>query len=367
MTVTMHRRRAATGMAALVAVALLLAGCSGGDDSSARSDGSEDMVEDAAGVTALQPAEGGPVAAEGSPGDAAGGDAPRGDGGAGGLDTPVLADRSVVYTVDLVVETDDVRAARDSAQAIAERFGGYVQSEGTYGVPRAPMPVEPGSSSGGSAEGPALSGDVSTFPSADEQATLVLRVPAERHEQAVAALEALGQTVSRNRDAQDVTDEVVDVATRIETQQASIDRLQTLLGEATKIGDILAIETELTSRIAELESLKARQEQLSSLTQLASVTVSFVPPETVVEEGSGFVAGLRAGWTAFVRAVEVGLTALGAALPFLVALAVVAVPLVGWLTWRHRRQRTRLAATQSGSPASGAPDSGPPESPTAQS
>ncbi len=177
------------------------------------------------------------------------------------------------------------------------------------------------------------------FPSVDAQSVLVLRVPAQRYEQAVDELEALGQTVSRNRNAQDVTQEVVDVATRIETQEASIDRLQTLLGEATKIGDILAIETELTSRIAELESLKARQEQLAAMTDLATITVTLLPPDTVVDEGTGFVAGLEAGWRAFVRSVELGLTALGVALPFLLALAVLTVPLVGWLVVRHRRQR----------------------------
>lgn len=309
-------------LALLVAI-LLLAGCTGGDDAG---DTGADAVEEAdAGVSELVPPD-----SQRAPEDSG-----AVTGGDSAVDSPVLADRSVIYTVDLVVETGDVRAARDEAEAIAVRLGGYVQSEGTYGVPTPPLPVEPGYYG---EDGVYYEGDVAPYPAADEQATLVLRVPADRYEQAVEELEAIGETVSRNRNARDVTDEVVDVETRIETQQASIDRLQTLLSEATRVADILAIETELTSRIAELESLKARQEQLASLTSLATVTVTFVPPETVVEEGSGFVAGLQAGWRAFLRAIEVGLTALGAALPFLAAIALVTVPLVGWLVWRSRRR-----------------------------
>jgi hypothetical protein len=116
------------------------------------------------------------------------------------------------------------------------------------------------------------------------------------------------------------------------------------LDEAGDVADVLAIETELTRRIAELESLQARLEQLTNLTDLATVTVTLYPPETVVEEGTGFVAGLRAGWDAFLRTVELSLTALGASLPFLAALALVVVPVVVWLVVRHRR-RSRAGST----------------------
>jgi len=318
------RRQTVALVALLLAAAVLLAGCSGGDDSATQSTGQEIGP-------ALAPegerTQDDTAAAEGDAGEA---------GAVSTVTSPALEDRSVIYMVDLVVEVDDVGEAGDRAEAVATRFGGFVESESTFGVPTDPLPVEPG----GVEDSPGPSG-IAPYPRGDQQSVLVLRVPADRYEQAVDELEAIGETVSRNRNAQDVTDEVVDVEARIETQQASLDRLQALLAEAERIEDILAIETELTQRIGELESLKARQEQLASLTQLATVTVTFVPPQTVVEEGSGFLAGLEAGWAAFVRSIEVGLTVLGAVLPFLVALVLVVLPLVGWLTWRHRRRTRR--------------------------
>ncbi|MGA7688373.1 MAG: DUF4349 domain-containing protein [Jiangellales bacterium] len=308
------RRKTASILVALLAAGTLLAGCtSSGNDSGSSVDGAEPGMA-GGGTGELVESEVAPDALESEDRSVT--------GDATDISTP--DDRAVIYYVDLLVEVDDVGAAAKDAAAVAARFDGYVQSESSGGIDQ-PIPA-PGD-------------DVAPFPTFEAQSVLVLRVPAERYEQAVVELEALGETVSRTRNAQDVTQEVVDVQTRIETQEASIDRLQALLGEATKIGDIVAIETELTSRIAELESLKARQEQLATETDLATITVTFLPPDTVVEEGTGFVAGLEAGWRAFVRSVELGLTALGAALPFLLALAVLTVPLVGWLVVRHRRQQ----------------------------
>jgi hypothetical protein len=322
--------------------ALLLTGCSAGDGSDA---------------AAPEPAvENGAVGAEGVPEEdvrSSDQDAEAAsDAGTAAVSADVSAveNRSVIYTVDLVVEVDDVPGAAEDAAAIATRFGGYVQSESSFGsVPDPlpdpapePLPVEP----------------VPLAPSASGQAVLVLRVPAERHLDAVQALEDLGETVTRTRNAQDVTDEVVDVETRIATQQASIDRLQVLLAEASEISDILAIETELTQRIADLESLKARQQQLAGATELATISVTFAPPQTVVEEGTGFLAGLRAGWRAFVRAAELAVTALGAALPFVGLLLVLAAPLVVWLVVRHRRRRASVRAPSSVGKVSGEPASG---------
>ncbi|HET7823328.1 MAG TPA: hypothetical protein VFL10_17535, partial [Ornithinibacter sp.] len=56
----------------------------------------------------------------------------------------------------------------------------------------------------------------------------------------------------------------------------------------------------------------------------------------------GFLAGLKAGWTAFTGSVTVLLTVVGALLPFAVVLALVLVPLVLWL--RRRTPRTPVTA-----------------------
>ena len=70
-----------------------------------------------------------------------------------------------------------------------------------------------------------------------------------------------------------------------------------------------------------------------------------VPPTKVVpathHRHAGFLTGLRHGWTALTDTVVVGLTALGAVLPFAVLLAAVGLPL--WW-WARRRAGTGPAA-----------------------
>jgi hypothetical protein len=334
------RRRTLSAAALLVAAGTVLTACSGGGSSDSAGGLDEGVVS--------QPAPEGEARLD-AEADVAGGEAPS---TVGTVDVSA-EDRDVIYTVDLVVEVDDVAEAADEAGAVAARFGGYVQSESTFGLSPEPLPVEPDAPIGGIVR-----------PTPEGQAVLVLRVPADAYEEAVDALEELGETVSRSRNAQDVTEEVVDVESRIETQQASIDRLQELLTQATDIGDILAIETELTRRLADLESLQARLEQLGNLTELATITVTLVPPETVVEEGTGFLAGLRAGWRAFVRAAELGVTALGAFLPFMVFFALLLLPLLVWLVVRHRRRRARAAAVATETATAQAPTAQAPATPT---
>jgi hypothetical protein len=319
-----HRARAA---AAVATVALLLAGCGG-----------IDTMEEVSDYVEAEPAGGAAVAPDQGTAepDGASQDGARGADGAavaGAVDTP-LQDRAVISTVDLVVEVEDVGIASTRAATVASQFGGYVQSESTGLTPQ-PLPVEPGP----------MEGELSPpLVTSDDRALVVLRVPSDRADEAVTALEALGETVSRSRSSEDVTEQVVDVRTRITTQRAAIDRLEQLLAEATSVKDVLAVEGELTRRIAELESLEARQQQLGSLTSLATISATFAPPQTVVEEGTGFVAGLEAGWRAFVRALELGLTATGALLPFALFAGLVLTPVVIWLVVRQRRTRARAAS-----------------------
>lgn len=211
--------------------------------------------------------------------------------------------REIVYTVDLSIETDDIAKATRSATAITVAAGGFVADEYT-------------------------DGDVSSM--------ITLKVPVAAHADAVGKLEALGEVTGRTRTTQDVTQEVVDTESRIASQQASIERIRTLLAEATDIGEIISIESELASREADLDALLSKQKELSALTSMATVTVSFSTPEDEQDETDlGFLSGLQGGWDAFSGAVAITLTLLGALLPFLLAAAVIGAPV--WFAVRSRR------------------------------
>lgn len=227
-----------------------------------------------------------------------------------------IRERAIIRTGTIHIEVANVQAANDR---IATLVGGegYVSSEQSTTDE---------------------DGKVSTI-------QLVLRVPVADFDRVRAGVRKLGAKVLDDKhNAQDVTDEVVDVESRIASQQKSIERLRALIGQAKTVGEVVQVETELTSREAELESLQARQSALASQSSLStlSVMLSAPPPKEQVDvepdDNLGFLSGLTDGWNAFVGTVQVILTVVGALIPFVVALALLgAIP--AWFYLRARRRR----------------------------
>jgi hypothetical protein len=171
-------------------------------------------------------------------------------------------------------------------------------------------------------------------------ATLQLRVPPAGLTPVLGQLGRLGHEVSRQLSTTDVSEKVADVASRVGSARESIARLRTLYASAKKVADVIAIESELSTREADLESLEAQQRSLARQTAMATITLTLrtaVPAAAAPRHHTrgGFVGGLEHGWHGFVTAAGWVATAFGTLLPFLLVLAVLAVP--GWLAWRRRR------------------------------
>jgi hypothetical protein len=131
---------------------------------------------------------------------------------------------------------------------------------------------------------------------------------------------------------------VADVDARLRSAEASLARVRALLTRAESIADVVALEGELARRQADLEALQARQRVLDDQTAQATVTVALVERDATIpgDEDSGFLAGLSAGWDAFASATVVGLTVLGAVLPFAAFAAVIGLAV--WVVVRRSRR-----------------------------
>ncbi|GIH99679.1 DUF4349 domain-containing protein [Planobispora takensis] len=246
----------------------------------------------------------------------------------------VPTDRAIVYTADMTVRVKDVVSSADKAKQIVVSAGGYLAQEKSDAY------------EGGSAS-----------------STLVFKVPPTGYSGVVGRLgKELGKQESIQQSTQDVTEEVADVESRLKSSQSALESLRTLLKQAKTIGQVLEVEREISNREAELESLQARQKKLASLTSMATLTLNLIGPAAEVpappeEEPGGFLGGLAAGWKAFVTALKVALTVLGALLPWL--LVIVPVWLV--LYWALRR-RGRNRPVPPGPARGPLPHPGPPPS-----
>lgn len=301
-----HRgmRHSLTALAAITAVGLLLTGCGGSVTTM-----DEAMVEGAmvdGVVTEQMPSDQMPIE-----------DAPMAEAGASREATtpvsPTVADRSIIRTAYISLRVDAVDTAVRQVRDLTRASQGLIVSENVSGT------------------------------DGDAYASVTVQVPAGSLDPYLEQVQALGTVDSLDVSAQDVTTQVVDLDARIDALQTSIDRLTTLLAEADRVEDLLAVETELTRRQAELDSLTAQRTYLADQVAMSTVTVSLSPVTRVADvDTPGFLSGLSSGWSALIALVGYGFTALGFLLPFLLIAGVIAIPLT-WLLVRQARRRRRVA------------------------
>jgi hypothetical protein len=183
------------------------------------------------------------------------------------------------------------------------------------------------------------------------QATMVLKVPPEELTAVLGQLSKLGIEHGRRESTQDVTARVADVRSRVDSAQQEIARLRVLYGHASKISDVIRIESELAQREGNLESLQAQQRALAAETTTATVTLTLTSPPPITKKvekpvkhthhDSGFLAGLKGGWHAFTGGLSVLATVLGAVLPFAIVLILLALlARVLWPRFGPRLRRT---------------------------
>lgn len=179
-----------------------------------------------------------------------------------------------------------------------------------------------------------------------DAARLVVRVPSARFQATKDALEEVGTLTDSSSSEEDVSAQVVDVAARVRAQRASVERIEALLDRAQNLAEVVSIERQLADRQANLDALVARQRDLADKTSLSTITVSIEQADrdgTTKDDDTagGFLGGLRDGWDAFTGGVVVTLTALGFALPWLILVAALGVPL--WWVLRRRAARRPAA------------------------
>ncbi|MFF3753362.1 DUF4349 domain-containing protein [Streptomyces sp. NPDC002018] len=308
-------RRMPAFAAALLTISLALAGCSAGG---AGSDNSEKSVSD--GAAQAVPAQEGKQ--EGEQEGAGAADRAAGAPGSQGEKTaaPSRAGTHVIRTAELTVRVKDTQKALATARAAAEDSGGLVENESTERVEDAHV-----------------------------RSRIVLRVPQDAYDEVLSELAGTGTLLARKANAKDVTDQVVDVDSRIASQRVSVARIRELMDRATKLGDVVALEGELSSRQAALESLLAQQASLKDRTTLATITLE-LSEEPVVKkdreeaDAPGFLDALGGGWNAFTATLRWIAVVIGAVAPFAGALAVL------YVLWLLARRLLPVTGAHQGRP-----------------
>ncbi len=243
------------------------------------------------------------------------------DGG-GAVGEDAGDDREVITNGYLTITAESPVEAADEAVAIVEGVGGRIDSRTEY------APVD---------------GD-------DGRASLTLRIPADELTGTLDALEELGEVEEVSIQSDDVTREVQDLDARITALEASTERLLTLMATATDTKALIELESAISERQAELESLQAQRRGLDDQVSLSTVTLDLISEaESPVDEPDTFLTGLIAGWESLLAFLTGLLVVLGVLLPWLLLLGLLG--LIVLLVLRRRRKRARAV----GAPAAEGP------------
>lgn len=150
------------------------------------------------------------------------------------------------------------------------------------------------------------------------RAELTVRIPSAQLTETLESIKKLGTVERVQQDKQNVTAQVRDLDSRITALRASVDRLIALMADADTTADLISIESALSERQANLESLESQKRSLDDLVELSTYTIYLgTEADAPVDEPDTFLSGLAAGWEAFVAFFSFLLVAFGVLLPWL--------------------------------------------------
>jgi len=247
-----------------------------------------------------------------------------GDSGAIGVNLEIAQDRKVIRQAQLQLEADDTRAAFDRIVALTEAAGGFIADATVH-------PVE------GEEDQPSV--------------TMTVRVPAAELTETMNAIKGSVETVvSESQNAQDVSEQYIDLEARLTNLEALEVELRALLAEVRQQPEadpdkLLRVFNEISSVRSQIEQIQGQLNYLDDVVDLATLSIGLTPTPAVVpivedtwepvevarDALRSLVTGLQgvAGW-----AINFALYTL----PML--MLTVGIPLlIGWVAYRQWRKR----------------------------
>lgn len=213
------------------------------------------------------------------------------------IENKTSVDRSIVKTSSLSLRVKNVEKSVGQAQELASQFEGRVDDLSQY--------KNPGSEDSLSAN-------------------LTIRVPSSNLEKALDAFRSLGDVESSSTSASDVTMQKVDLDARIAALNTSIERFKELINSATSTTDLIAAETALAERQAELDSLVAQLKYLSEQVEMSVIYLSLLPNDSFSAiKPIGFLAGIEKGFVALLNAAANLTSILGFFIPWILAIVII--------------------------------------------
>lgn len=218
------------------------------------------------------------------------------------------ADQMIIQTSSVDLEVQDVPAALDSIKSIATAHGGYI-----------------GSMSVNTRSGDLLYG------------LATIRVPASSFDPVIEEIQKLGTVKSQSLQADDVTEEYIDLQARRDALAGQLVQYQRIMEKAGNVSEILEVQQAIERVQVELDRIDGRLKYLDNRVDYATITVSVHEPEGVGTGGGFSITSVINDGIAGLLVVTAGIVIVVISLVPFIILAGIAY-LVYWV-WKRRKAK----------------------------
>ncbi len=213
---------------------------------------------------------------------------------------------------------DGLSKAIDRAHNIVDRYGGFISSS-----------------------------NLST--GKHETSTIMLRIPADRFDNAMSDLSApgLGTVRSQQQSGEDVGQQLVDLSARARNLRAQSRALIRLMNQAVTVSDTIKIQNELFDIQGQIEELDGRLRYLHDQADMSTITMLLAPPAAVHHhpgQPTAIGSALRRSWQRATDVVTAVIVGAGVVIP-IALLALVALLAGRWLLPAVRRRTSHALET----------------------
>ncbi|MBN1874352.1 MAG: DUF4349 domain-containing protein [Anaerolineae bacterium] len=188
------------------------------------------------------------------------------------LDEGESLPKMIIYTGNLELVVGDTLKTQDDIARMMNEMGGLVLTSDSY-----------------------------AYDSGLRRVNMTLKVPVDKFNTTMSALRAMAIEINHDGvSSQDVTQEYVDLESRLRALEVKATRLEELMEEAEDTEAVLAVYEQLSATQQEIEQVKGRLQYLERSAAMSTINVELVPDalSQPVE-----IAGWRPGGTAK-RAIE---------------------------------------------------------------
>jgi len=125
---------------------------------------------------------------------------------------------------------------------------------------------------------------------------ILIRIPSDKFDSVIEEIKKIGNLKAINISGQDVTQEYVDLESRLKNYEAQEKVLLDLMAKAKSVKESIEVQRELSNVQGEIEVIKGRLNYLNNLISFSSIDVTITEPEEAAPiKGGGFINAVKRG------------------------------------------------------------------------